>query len=309
MSVNFDYFKWNAPVDGFVWEKASILRDSFFSTESRDTRDQKEEDFLVVASDKGLAKPPMLPLVQYPTLFRTFAGLERSKAAYRDFANKYGWLGIGQLLEGRNPINAPRSTGEPLWRWRDEHRRLSRVSDALAAIQAKDYKTLREWITVTKEGARLEHQRVGYGWLTVAGGDKTLRPWIWEWAQKAGSERERLLRIAHGWMQHEINDAMSAPRHERSAMVSARILLNHERDAMALHLVPDSLLGAMWYQCARVLTADPTFRQCTHCKQWIELSRDQRRQGTMYCGTNCKVAAWRSRQKRGKNRRGLKPGT
>jgi hypothetical protein len=79
-------------------------------------------------------------------------------------------------------------------------------------------------------------------------------------------------------------------------VVPARILLNHDRGDFTLHMVPNSLIGAMWLQCARVLTVNPTFKQCDYCQKWFELSPDARRRQSKYCSDRCKVAAYRRRR-------------
>jgi len=46
---------------------------------------------------------------------------------------------------------------------------------------------------------------------------------------------------------------------------------------MTLRIVPETLLAALWFQCARVLTLNPTFRACMNCGKWFELLPDKRR--------------------------------
>jgi hypothetical protein len=130
---------------------------------------------------------------------------------------------------------------------------------------------------------------------TVAASRDGLKEWLWEWGMEASTEDERLLRFAKGWTQAQINEALIG-KSTREALVSTRILFNHERKDMALHVVPRSLLAAIWLQCARVLTLNPEFRQCHNCGKWFELSHDARRKTTKYCEDRCKVAAYRKRK-------------
>ncbi|HWF84026.1 MAG TPA: hypothetical protein VG222_04240, partial [Vicinamibacterales bacterium] len=58
----------------------------------------------------------------------------------------------------------------------------------------------------------------------------------------------------------------------------------------------DTLLGAMWLQCARVLSDNPTFKACEHCGKRFELAADKRRRNSLYCSDRCKVAAHRARR-------------
>jgi hypothetical protein len=68
--------------------------------------------------------------------------------------------------------------------------------------------------------------------------------------------------------------------------------------------VPQTLLAAIWFQCARVLTDRPKFKQCEHCGKWFELSPDAHRRQSKYCDERCKVAAYRVRKKRDEIKKG-----
>jgi hypothetical protein len=65
---------------------------------------------------------------------------------------------------------------------------------------------------------------------------------------------------------------------------------------MTLRIVPETLIGAMWFQCARALTLNPSFRACRNCGKWFELSPDTRRKQSIYCSDRCKVAAYRAKK-------------
>jgi hypothetical protein len=56
-----------------------------------------------------------------------------------------------------------------------------------------------------------------------------------------------------------------------------------------------SALGAMWFQCARVLTENYTFRQCENCGKWYEVSADARKKRSKYCSDRCRVAGNRAK--------------
>ena len=110
------------------------------------------------------------------------------------------------------------------------------------------------------------------------------------------TEEEQMIRFASGWAQEHINAAMSDSGAERQALTSARVILNTDRNALRLHIIPDTLLAAMWLQCARVLTENPTFKVCGHCGKWFELAPDTKRRQSKYCEPRCKVAAYRIRK-------------
>ena len=172
------------------------------------------------------------------------------------------------------------------------------MADVLRAIQEDDITALKQWFTLTKEGARYHWQlddnvTLGaFGWVTSAG---ELRDYLWTWAMKADSDAEALMRVARGWAQQQINEAIGGDR-QPGTNCSARVVFDQDREHMTLRIVPETLIGAMWFQCARVLTLNPTFRACKHCAKWFELSPDTRRKQAIYCSDRCKVAAYRAKK-------------
>ncbi len=115
---------------------------------------------------------------------------------------------------------------------------------------------------------------------------------------KAASDDEAVVRVAQGWAQEKINKAMGDD--EKATITSARIIFENDSgrdsDRMGLHITPRSLIGAMWLQCARILTLNPRFKSCEHCGKWFEISAEGRRGQSKYCSSRCKVAAYRSRK-------------
>jgi hypothetical protein len=304
MDSSLEYFAWGRPVDGFVWEDARVINDSVLMPKPL-ARDVEETRFLRWR-DRASQVVPLPPLHKNPTLFREFASLNPTEDSFVRFANDYGWLGVSQLLEGDAEVNEqgktvrvvrfgdPRAHGEPLWRWKAAHQALSKVSDVLQAITTDDLTTLTEWFSIRTDAALYQREtQVGGEWEWVCGAaNPPLRPALWKWANGGQTELERLKRIASAWAQKRINDALGNA--DNSTNTSVRILLN-AKGGMSLHIVPDTLLAAMWLQCARVLTENPTFKACEKCGKWFEISPEMRRKSTMYCSAKCKVAAHRAR--------------
>jgi hypothetical protein len=142
----------------------------------------------------------------------------------------------------------------------------------------------------------VRYERDGaYGpeWSVVCGANQGFKPYLWKWGSEGRTELDRLKRFASIWAQKKINEAIGDA--DNGTGTSVRVLLNDVKDGMAIHIVPDTLLGAMWLQCARVLTENPTFKACENCGKWFELSPDARRKNSKYCSDRCKVAAHRAR--------------
>lgn len=293
MSIGLEYFRWHCFEGGYEWRVGASI-----ANEQR-TRGPKYRDtrFLVERA-VGERTRVYHPLVHHPTLFKEFAELEPTEAAFAAFAGAYGPLGVGHLL--KVPVQTGQ-TGEPLSRWLEEWARLRAVVYALDAIQALDATTLERCVELRDTGARFRlEMSAEAGVFTHTAGElasvDAVRPWLWKFALSAGTRTERLARLASGWVQEAINESIDASRNDGEAAVPTRILFNHEEGGFTQHVVPRTLLAALWFQCARVLTEHPEFKKCEHCRKWLELSPDARRRNSKYCGDRCKVAAYRIRK-------------
>jgi hypothetical protein len=305
MKTPLEQFIWGKPEGGFEWKDAIPAKfPAPFNDPRLTERDLKETRFLRLRESSGLADP-IYPLQDEPLLFRAFARLEPNEDGFLAFANQYGWLGVTVFLEeqgeGQRVVNFnTQGQGEPWWRWLFARQQMRDVDQLLEPIQLKDTATLRQWFTVLEDGVRYEKPGpYGPHMAWVCSSKNHLRPWLWTWGNAAPTDDERLLRFASGFAQEQINKVMSGT--PTDARTSVRVLLNHEKDGMMVHIVPDNLLAAMWLQCARVLTDNPSFRACENCGKWFELSSDARRSDTKYCSDKCKVAAYRTKKRKAKS--------
>lgn len=300
MKTALEHFAWGRPVEGYVWEDSSVLN---LPGSKENVNDNAETRFLRWRDSSSQAVL-VTPLQDNAALFREFARIEPTESAFLSFANQYGWLGVSRLLRGTRSedgktvsvnLGDPRAHGEPWWRWKLAHHRLWRVSTVVKAIQEKDAVTLRQWFQVLPNAVRYERDERGQQcWEWICAAEPPLKTWLWKWGNKGATEDDRLIRFASGWAQKQINDAMGGSDNETAT--SVRILMNDERDGMVLHIVPDSLLAAMWLQCARALTENPTFKSCERCGKWFELAPGARRKTSKYCSERCKVAAYRAKR-------------
>jgi hypothetical protein len=301
MAEGIDLFRWHRAEGGYQWKDGRV-----FAPDSQPTlsaADRAETRFLV---ENAMGTPRhwrYRPLENNPTLYREFASLEPTEEAFAGFANQYGELGVGVFTDASTAAAVEVASGivhDPLCRWRSAHSSIRAVAEVLTAIQADDAATLKQWFTVSPSGARYQRHEPGapfpsVGWVTVA---NELRDYIWTWATKANSDAEFLLRIARGWAQEQINEAIGGDR-QPGTTCSARVVFDQDREHMTLRIVPETLIGAMWFQCARVLALNPIFRACRHCGKWFELSPDARRKHAIYCSDRCKVAEYRAKKSSG----------
>jgi hypothetical protein len=81
--------------------------------------------------------------------------------------------------------------------------------------------------------------------------------------------------------------------------VQARFqLVPRPRNQPPLHLVPSTLLGALWVQLAEAVSGDKVLHQCQACRRWFELSPETNRISRVYCSDACRSRAYRSRKER-----------
>lgn len=64
----------------------------------------------------------------------------------------------------------------------------------------------------------------------------------------------------------------------------------------SLHLIPNTLLGAIWLQLARAVEGNKELRQCGGCGRWFELGPETARKSKNYCSTACRSRAYRGRK-------------
>jgi hypothetical protein len=53
--------------------------------------------------------------------------------------------------------------------------------------------------------------------------------------------------------------------------VHARLLWDSRYTALALHIVPESLVGCLWLQFCQAIEGDKKYRQCENCRTWFEI--------------------------------------
>ena len=79
--------------------------------------------------------------------------------------------------------------------------------------------------------------------------------------------------------------------------VSSRLLWDPPHSRLKLHVVPDSLLGALWLQFAQAIEHNSDFRKCVECEEmWFEVSPQKARADKVYCSDACRMRAYRKRR-------------
>lgn len=101
----------------------------------------------------------------------------------------------------------------------------------------------------------------------------------------------------------DVNVAKSFESKVDSQLRSQRVVPRCEIDPrpplhMVLHLVPNTLGGAMWLQLAQAAAENKDYRACRECTRYFELSPQFARANKRYCSDACRSKAYRFRKVR-----------
>lgn len=283
-------FHWWKPIakPRYVWADERRASDGWDSAKG-----YEEERRWLLDSDPGSDFTIYEPLKAEPTLFRVFAGLEPTESRFQGFADDYGALGFDVSLDAGGPARK----GEPFSRWKAEWKAIRNIVEVLGAVNQRDVKRLAGWIQVTGDKAafvRRTPRELAHGSIIAIRDDD-----IWhESMKRENGQVERLMRLATFWIQRLVNERLNGDL-TNGTHVRPRLLFHVDQGEFVLQIVPSSLIGVLWLQCALAIEGDLEYRRCAWCRQWILLSPEGegRRRHTKYCSSSCKLKAHRERHR------------
>jgi hypothetical protein len=301
------YFNWQVPKLGFEWIHTTARPPMFSGTQ------QPEKSFYLVRTGGGEStNPPYDPFTE-TGLYRNFADTPATREGILDFANRYGWLGVGVNIDEPVP-DEPNSynlaNGEPEETW------------------YREIATMRHLIGL---------------WENAGGsGHHTNKSWLsefihWKGPDKNGEDRHPFREVvyrapAFGFAKHRplmiFDERRDSERFSKSgdlvlparyALVmrvdskvaqyrcAPRLILEDPAKPPKLRLVPENLIGALWVQFQQAITGNRRYEQCQQCNGWFEIAA--KREETKFCSNACRFRAYRERQKeaRALHSRGLAP--
>lgn len=291
-----EYFRWPVAEGGYVWEDGRPDAGAIGVWQA-ETASPEEWQQAVLISRGGVfaAVRQSNPLAQHD-LFRQFADLRATPDAIAEFASRFGLL-AGQADESLDSLRHwQRNIGAM--------RAAVRVWDALEAGRLAD---LDKWIWHRGE---MPPQH----WTKLA------RWEIAKWALVCRREEDG----ADAWfyLKGDPNEpidqsALDSPSAARLLLVRVanKFLQDHcspylhprtfRPDGYVLKTTPKSLLGAMWWQFARLLTGEASHRKCKVCGRLMELSTNGEgfRADRLFCSPACKTKDHRLRVKETKQLR------
>jgi len=228
--------------------------------------DSVEEPIIIPSCDISDPFDIQYDPVGIPEIFREFAGIDGSREAVSAFANKRGLLGIEQDIVGR----------------------------------MEDGETLRDWLACV--GVMRFVLSV---WDAIEGENPPALDRLIKWDEKAIVWR------------YEIDGEMfHVPPTDGFIAAAGRLIIArwvnsliaqhcspqivHRDGVSSLRIEPKNLLGVIWWQFARVLMGELTYRKCKGCGQTIEISDrfEGRRSTREFCDELCKAREFIEKKKR-----------
>jgi hypothetical protein len=301
-------FRWPVATAGYRWEERFLIPTDV----SRDSKspwiDSPRAEVLVPNGRDPDDTRPWSPLRQHD-LFRQFVNTRADRDGVLGFANRFG-----QLTDGR-----PSTSVRPPWRfhlpaellgdWQKEVgalRGVVRVFDALEAGRTKD---LSQWVIRWRElDPRIQKAEV-------------IRPkddgtWLLLFTDEDGA-RFRFYLLGDPYVPIGAPDRLDRVAAARLLVVSVtnQYLRNHcspylhprqyWADRYVLKMTPNDLVGAMWWQFARLLAGESAYRHCKVCNRLMELSTNGEgfRSDREICSAACKAKDHRRRVREAKQLR------
>jgi hypothetical protein len=246
------------------------------------------------------------PLTEEPALFRNFANIAATEGALLQFALKYGPLGIATAssdplaaLETDNPNNvAPPVMTEGLETWLFDRQAIRRVLAVLDALRLRRWRRLADWIRVENEMAILDFPEEP-PWLRARNGvhreriaSAAFRPELYASAMTLSNTSERTALLAREWVSSAVNQRLAI-----HGGLHAFLAHNDLERRLEFRVVPTSLAGAIWLQCAESIQENRSYRKCLNCPKWLLVSTDGgRRESAEFCTDRCRLQHWRKAQ-------------
>ena len=275
-------FLWDVRDAGYYWDEVRPAPPDRLS----DWEQYEPELFLMEAGGDTVIRR-YDPFQKHSGLFREFADTSPTQEGILGFANKYGRLG-GQAEKGtlvwvtdsESPTLGPKS--ESLRAWAGQIQAMREAINLWDLAKAGDtggLSNLIEWEGRDIVRRRFAHDPDFEGQIIASWG---VSPELLQIFRPGD-----LIQPALVATQRIINWNLES---------SPKLLWDYKQGRLELRIVPDSLIGAMWLQCARAIDGNKTYRRCAECQTWFAISPETARVTRTYCSNACRSKAYRKRQ-------------
>ena len=278
-------FIWSVPDAGFEIISTKELH--------QDRRPSEEEErFLVerLVDDSWITRYP--PLTAHTGLFREFASLHPAREEdIVKFAGKYGCLGgpmevhVYRAKKGEPGIVLPswsKMFGERMTAWQADVATMEHLIRLWDAATKGDQATLAEFLTWDANGDGVRYVGIlGHTMIATT-----------NYREKFFSNLNagELVRPTLDFVRTRVNKLWE----NRGS--TNRLLWDPNYRRQRVHVVPTSLVAALWLQFAKAIEGDKEYRQCEQCNRWFEVAAEKR-EDAKFCQNACRSKAYRERQK------------
>jgi hypothetical protein len=313
-------FNWTRYEGGYEWQKAADA-EATVSQPFAPRVPAPEADW-VLTNDRPIGSYEDVPYSPPADLFLKFVKTERTREGIKEFADRYGLLGLKegrgrvfitipadradrgaiQLIHGKT-VTGFAGSGELLSAWRNSIRDMDiavEIWNMLRDAEEGSDQALRRFI-IWRGPDRVFYEtpaesRKGYERLAVIASPK-IRPEILKRFQP-----ESVIGPAFYFLQSLINDALeglASPKLLWSRPRRGRPKVHTGHQTLGLFFVPRSLLGYLWLQLAEAVAGQKTFRRCKSCATWILVApgAEGSRTSRLTCSNTCRVRLYQNRIK------------
>lgn len=284
-------FQWEVAEDGYAWASREVAIEPYFD-EFRRLR------VLAPKAKAGESRARRYRPLEVPELFRVFAMLPIGEGPIREFADRFGLLGLGTMRLEQHAADhhpTPVAFAEDLDEWTEQIVHMLRVLLVWDALTSARLGPLSAVVAQVQE---CEPRDDG------AFRNLPLRAWVI-------AETEDGIRVVGDWYptyptSDEVADRRAAAWVILNRVTNERLrahcspYLDQRSDRPEIQTVrvgPNNLLGALWWQFARTIIGEASYRQCKVCSRVIELSTGTFgfRADREFCSPACKARDHRAK--------------
>ena len=294
------YFQWDVPTGGHRWVRAAT------NDEPNPKRYLTDE---IGLGSRGLEVTRHYPLAAHTGLFRDFAGVEPTEDGVATFAEEFGLLGgeCARLIHPTDEPPGPVYHGELLASWVGEVLRMRQLLALWGALNESKIDDLAPHFRLqSSEGGLTSIVYESHPGEKPDRRSRTTRLLTKEVAViDDDTHRDLVSKFRNGSIapvvRHYLRRALDAKLEKHSS--AARILwIGQSQTELGIHVVPGSLIGALWLQFATAVAGDKQYRSCVNCGRWFEIAsgttRGAARSDRSHCTPTCKSRALRDRRKK-----------
>ena len=278
-SLYDDTFRWHVPIKGYRWIDTNEI-------DHPNGERGPRRSLLTTGVGIGVMTEVRIisPLTLRVPLCFQFAETKPTKEAIIKFANEWGELGEQAEFVFPDDCNGMESKGETLIFWEESIGEVRRAVRLWQAVQDKNQSLLE---------CELRFEEVQ---------ERALPCWVYTEPLLNPHENAALPFEYRGFIEDRRFPLPPKRNHSFVAMCFVQSWLNKnlkdrcgpflvwhtERKDFCLRVLPTSLIGAIWWQFARMVAGETSFRPCKICGKPLEIASGAFRVDREFCSSACR---------------------